>query len=826
MMPTKSKHTNKFLLVLLSFFGLLALAVIIVPPMVHINNLKPKIEEVILAKTGIQTKIHGNINFSLMGNAAIVAHNVSVPNGVISSIEFGIPLFDMFNIKNANISGDILVKDASLYIEKIVPFETNNNIIVKNSKIKFLNKEYNIIHADISRNNVNAFVRTDQHKYEIKYTNNDFVVQNKNNNLRLTGKLNKDGTATGNISIVAQDVNKWFEFQKPKITGQFPITADFLWDGEYGIMFDNISANGVQGSIEYKNDGYKIIKLKSDVANYDMSFFLKNPDILQNTSFDLDFYGKLSLLDNKFNHLKIVTNGSDNKINIDTVIADTMQMHGGFIDKNGAHDINVSLPENGVNTTCLFSGTPTNWSCSSFSYGKNVTGKFTIDKSKIDADIYSSVTFDDINSVVLSIKKLGNAGIAKFDFPDMSGTLYITKNNFHVIYNHLDNKSLNWYKTDLKFLPESMKNEPGNFVWVDGAMIFTPHSDQWQLSKHNDFFILHGKNIKQFLGDIDSQSLKDLPYTISGNYKNGNISNLTVDVTNNKFSGSVSEKSITLKTDALYLDSFINQEFINNFEELSFFTNHPILLPFELNKNIALYANKLVYDNKEYNNFIYSLRKNTQTFSISDSSRGNLLATINKDNIKYVINIQLNKFVFDKKILPESMPLNISDTSITAEIKLNTFGKIAHDIIDNIRGTFDASLDGGKLYGLGLAEFYASAPNLTTLNGEFALYNALTSGISPIKKMHIVGMYENGDVKTSTPLTLYLPHTDATGILEIKNNEMIAKLKLVLRGTSAGPEPIDLTVYPNNVRDFSLSEIMLHFDPEYMREFVKSHNQF
>ena len=55
---------------------------------------------------------------------------------------------------------------------------------------------------------------------------------------------------------------------------------------------------------------------------------------------------------------------------------------------------------------------------------------------------------------------------------------------------------------------------------------------------------------------------------------------------------------------------------------------------------------------------------------------------------------------------------------------------------------------------------------------------------------------------------------------------MTTKLKLVLRGTSTDPEPIDLTIYPDNRREFSLSEIMLHFDPEYMRGFVKSHIMF
>ena len=182
--------------------------------------------------------------------------------------------------------------------------------------------------------------------------------------------------------------------------------------------------------------------------------------------------------------------------------------------------------------------------------------------------------------------------------------------------------------------------------------------------------------------------------------------------------------------------------------------------------------------------------------------------------------------MFDKKILSDYMPLNLSNTSVTAEIKLNTYGLIAHDIINNLNGTFDASFDGGILYGLGLDGFYAYAPQITKLNAEQILPDALTSGQSKIKKMHIIGTYENGDIKTTQPIVLLMSHVDATGLLEITNNEMFAQLQMILRGTSAGPEPIELTIYPNDTRDFSLSEIMLHFDPEYMREFVKTHNKF
>ena len=828
MMSTKIKYINKILVFVLSFITILGLAVIVVPPMISLNsNVKTKIEEAILNQTGIQAKIHGSINFSLLGKTTIVAHDVSVPNGIISSVGFTFPFFDIFDLKNADISGDIYVDGASLHIDKIVPFNINKNIIVEDSKINFLNKEYKIIHADISKDKLDAFVRTDQHKYEIKSENNKFVIKNKNNDLLLTGELFKNGTAKGHISIIAQNVNRWFEFETPRIEGRFPITADISWNGGYGIKFDNIVAQGVRGSIEYKDDGYKIIKLKSDNANFDFSFFESTPDILKNSFFDLDFHGDMKFLNQRFNNLKVLLRGTDNEIKIDTIIAGDAKIYGGTVDKYGAHDVHIEGPLSGLHTTCLFNGTPQDWHCKEYSHGNNITSVFSVKDDVIDADVYSTAIYADMKPFVVTIRKLASRGKVRFYYPDMTGTLHLEKDSYTVDYTRLDDRSLNQAKVNLKFLPDFMKDEPGDFVRVNGVMIFTPNSKQWLLSKSDDFFMLRGEYFKDLTRKLDLQSINDLPYVLSGNYKNGTISDFTIEIANHRLTGTLSGNSITFKTDIFDVDAFVNKSFMKKFEEMSFFTTHPILLPFETNVNIALSANKLIYDSTEYKNFVYSLNNDKQTFSISDSNRGNLLATISKNNIKYAIDIQLNKFMFDKKMLPEYMPLNISDTSITAEIKLNTFGKIAHDIINNLKGSFDASLDGGVLYGLGISDFYYAAPRLQkNTKAEKILSSALKFGTTPIKKMHIVGDYENGDITTTEPFTLYMPHSEATGILDIKNHEMTAKLKLILRGTSASPEPIDLIIYPDDSRDFALSQIMINFDPEYMREFVKTHNQF
>ena len=306
----------------------------------------------------------------------------------------------------------------------------------------------------------------------------------------------------------------------------------------------------------------------------------------------------------------------------------------------------------------------------------------------------------------------------------------------------------------------------------------------------------------------------------------GQIADLIVELNGHKFTGSVTNKNITLHTDSLNLDMFISPNFIARYQELEFLTNAPILIPFGLPVNLSLSANKLIYDGYTLDNFVYSLKDNAQVFSISDKARGNMLTTIEKDTTKYEIFIQLNKFVFDGKLLPDTMPLNVRDTMITAEIHMNTHGKIAHDIWYNLAGEMDISLDGGYLIGMSIDNFYASADKITTLNAEYALDDMLSIGETKIKSMHIIGKYNNGDFITTQPLRLALSNTDIIGTLEITNQEMYAALSLTMRGVSPDSSVINLEILPNGKRKYSLSEIMINFDPGYLREYTKLQSGF
>ena len=286
------------------------------------------------------------------------------------------------------------------------------------------------------------------------------------------------------------------------------------------------------------------------------------------------------------------------------------------------------------------------------------------------------------------------------------------------------------------------------------------------------------------------------------------------------------DNTITLKTDVLNLDSFLSPEYMNRYEELSFLKNHPLMIPFDLGFDVSLSANALVYSGERYNNFVYSLKPDTQTFSISDDERGNILATIKRNGSEYDIVLQLNKFKTNGKLLRDTMPLNIADTYVTGDISMETSGHIAHDLEYNINAEFDITFTGGYIYGFGTDEFYALADEINILNAEYALVDALTDGKTRLKSLHIIGRYADGNFETTEPLSLSMPHVDATGTLKITDGTMFGQFFIVMRGTAPEPAPIDLTLQQNGERTYSLSEIMQNFDPAYMRQFVQNHNRF
>ncbi len=824
-MALKPRYKRRILWTVISAIGLLAVAVVLVPPLITLNYMKPKIEAAITAQTGVAAKIDGNVHFSLLGRATIVAHDVVIPMGTINSAVFAVPFSSIFDAGNATLSGNIVIYGANLHIARLEPRSFNYNIEIKNSQIMFMGKPYYILSGTVSDGKFTGLVRTDDHKYEIEFQGDAFHVRNRDNALNLTGYLFSDGAARGKIALATDDINRWFEFDTPRVDRPIQMTANFEWDGGNGVKFQDIHANSFTGNIDLNADGSRRVQLASKNMDFDFSFLLKPNDVLYRTAFDLDFYGDMKLGTRKIHHLKVLANGARDKIEIGEIVADDTTISGGYIDANGAHSIMIRAPYDGATATCLFSGTPDKWHCAEFSFNR-MTGRISVNGDRFDIYVSSPENTPGDDEIHRMAMRFGKRGTVEFKFNDAAGRMEINDKKMSREYTFAKNKNIEWFGGDLKFMPEFMRREAGDFTWAADQMRFKPQSGQWTLVLQGGKFIIRGKNAKDWLPGIDLQALNDLPYEISGTYAGGAIDNLKITIADQEFFGTATAGAITLKTNLLNMDAFASQSFVDNFEELEFTAMHPLMIPFDIDTNISISASRVIYNGNEYSNFAYSRRADTQTFSITDNARGGILMTVRRDKNKYDISATLSRFKIAGLLLNSAMPLNVRDTLITGEIEMTTSGKIAHDIIYNMAGDIDATFDGGMITGLGVDGFYKSAENVTKLNAEYALAAALTDGETALKSMRVIGRYKNGNFETTRPLEISMRHSTATGQMQIMDGRMSASLQIVMRGVAPAPSPIDLQINPNGTRNYSLSQIMMDLDTGYMREFVKTHGKF
>ncbi|MBO5833715.1 MAG: hypothetical protein J6R22_02045 [Alphaproteobacteria bacterium] len=824
-MALKPRHKRRIFWSIISLIGAVILSIIIVPPMITLNKFRPFLETSILEQTNVPAKLDGDIHFSLIGGATIVVHNVNIPTAHIGALLLSIPFHDFFDIKNAKLDRTVVIYDADIKIDKLEPAAFNHNIEIYNSDITFRGKKFHIIRADFTNGEFHGTIRSAHHKYDVEFIGDKFHIKNKNNKLDIVGTILENGAIRGHMSLTTDDINGWFNFQYPKITKTISLTMNFEWNGDKGYKFTNIESDNFSGNIEIFANGNKDIQLVSNNMNFDFSFLLKPNHMLHQTKLNLDFYGNLKLSNHKFNHIKIQAIGTHDKLQIQEIIADDIIVTGGTITKNGAENITISMPLDGIRATCVFSGTPKDWNCNKFSYD-DMFGQISSNNGVFDIYVKSNQPIPSNNRISNLVSKIGQTGKITFMFSNLGGTYDISPKGTTASYTFAKDKTLDWLNIKMDFMPKFMRTAHGDFELTQGMYTFTPYDNDWKLSLYDNYFHLTGKSIKEWLAGMDLRFANDSDYTISGFYDNGKISNLNIQLGNHEFTGTVSEDTITLHTKQLNIDEFISQEFLRRYSEQQFLTNAPLMTIFDTPVKISLSADSVIYNGTKYNNFVYVLKPNSQIFSITDNDRGNLLATITKDKINYDIFIQLNRFLINDTLLSKNMPLNVRDSAITAEIHMNTHGQIANDISYNMTGTMDMTFDGGYLLGMNFDEFYASANNITTLNAEYAFARALTSGETRIKKMRIQGEYSSGNFITTEPIELSMRHTTAAGGLAISDGQMTAEFDITMRGTAPTPATIELGILPDGNRQYSLSEIMRKIDPGFMRAFVETHTQF
>ena len=826
MIIIKPHHKRRAFWTFIVTIGIIAIGLLVVPNFINLNKLRPHLESAIFAQTGVNVKINGDVNFGFLGTTHLIAHDIITPNGRTKTLAVNVPFSKLFDLGNANLDGVITVHGPDIDIKTLSMLQFHYAMAVNDAVLHFMGKDYRIIRGLFRNGTFDGQVRTSEHKYDISFKGNDFTVTNKNLKLKITGEYFPSGGAAGVLEINTNKINSWFGFSEPKITHNVNLTTNFYWDGGYGFKFTDIVANNIHGDVTIESNGWHTINFTSDNTSFDFSFLSHPTNLMMNTTLNVDFYGDLVFNNRRFEHVKIDVVGTEEYIQINKIIADSTYFTGGTIDKNGAHEIMIKTIIDDKNTECLFTGTDNDFECQKFVYG-DISGNLKYKNKTLEADISSNRTLN-LKELESYIKRIGaRRATIRFKFANMGGVFTQTTKESTIKYDYIYGKTLAWLNPHMKSLPEFMFNATGNMIWSGETFSFTPNTNDWSLTLRDNFFYITGKDVKKWFPDLDLRTINSHEYVITGFYNDkGDVSDLTIKIAGHTFTGTADKRSLTLHTDTLYIDVFLTPEFFERYEELEFLTNTPLLLPFEFSKNIYLTADRLVYGENSYNNFVYSLKSGTQTFSITDNARGNLLATIVKERSTYGIFVQLNKFVINGKLLADKFPLNIMDTSITAEINLKTHGHIAHDIKYNMVGDLDLTFDGGYITGIGLDRFYMDAENLTRLNVEDRVMTALESGASRLKTMRVIGEYQNGNFITTRPIEFSVWHSDGVGTLDITDGAMNAQLDITMRAVAPDAVTVSLTVAPNGRRKYSISELMRYFDPAFMRSFIKTHDKF
>lgn len=824
-MKIKPRHKRRLFWSIVAMIGIIIIGLVCIPPLINLNKLRPVLEAKLYEQTGVVTKINGDINFSLLGSTTILAHNIEIPTGKIGSISFSVPLKQIFNLKNATLNKNIGVHDANIKITDLFPYAVSHDIHIYNANIDFLNHDYRIIRGTLSANKFSGQVRTGQHKYDITFDDGEFVILNSNDNLHIRGTLFPDGGAAGEMSIATNDINKWFEFENPKINEPVRLNMKFNWDGEYGFDFTDIFANNYFGSITLSPNGFRSLTFSSNTANIDLSFIAFDKNMLTKTMMNFDLTGRIKFKDNVFSVFKIIATGSNNKLEINRVLADNIELLGGTYDKHGLHDTKLIINNLDEKFSCDFSGTPKKWECKTFTFG-DITGSITQDNGIFNIVATSKNKLPALKTIRKWLARIGDTGTVDFTFSNTAGTFVVTKKQIIPKYRYAQDTTLQDVDLNLDFLPDFMFSSRGTFTSQNGTKKFISQNKQWMLDITGNNFTITGSNFKHWLPNIDLRFVNDMPYAISGTFNNNNIGDLNIIIAGQIFSGNLTKSGLNLKTNELNLDKFIRPDFRDNFQEQKFMMNHPLATLFELPLNISLSADTMILDNQEYTNFVYSLKPDTQVFSISDSARGHLLGIIEKKKFNYDISIQLNKFKLDGELLDFDTPLNISDSVITAEINLHTSGQTANDLIYNLHGDIDMTFTGGTLSGLGFDRFYALAEKIDMMNAEYVLSSALESGTCQLKKLKIQGTYNNGNFETTRPFTIALRHLDGVGALFINNKVMTGTFEFILRGTAPQQSSVELNINEFGKRTYSIADIINKLDIGYMRAFIKSNDKY
>jgi hypothetical protein len=295
----KSKQKYRIFWTGAAALAVLAMSYLIIPPLIPLSSLRADLESALSTAAGRPVKIDGDIRLSLLGYPMLAADKVRVEGANIASVRFRVSWPGIFDLKNADIVSGVKVQGLEMDVKTLAIPRFGRKIMISDSVLRYGGREYEVVDGAITDEKISARVRTESHKYDLIVAAGAFVITNLNEALRVEGNLASDDLgnleARGTLSIESRDINKWFEFPNPKISGKTKASMDFYWNEKGEFDFSNIKGTNGKASFAGRvklwfKDGvrvHKSVRMKIDNADLDLSFLKDNGEFLYRSDFNV-----------------------------------------------------------------------------------------------------------------------------------------------------------------------------------------------------------------------------------------------------------------------------------------------------------------------------------------------------------------------------------------------------------------------------------------------------------------------------------------------------------------------------------------------------------
>ncbi len=476
---------------------------------------------------------------------------------------------------------------------------------------------------------------------------------------------------------------------------------------------------------------------------------------------------------------------------------------------------------------------------------------------KIDTDIkkllINNKNFSEIKTTIQH--KPNNYIISKtnpliYDSDDSKIKLFgdLLLNNKNWEYKDFNIERTNTSLSDIEFINEENNILPRKFLNVKSGlnMILNKSIEKPEIKANflsKDFSIQFDKknkdisfkfyynNARDFLlliiPDLYFDMLKpDTTLSISGNLINGTkVNNAKIEIGKEKINGvfdfSKNSKDISLSSDTLNLDSFINPDYDS---EVASFRAPPALITL-LNisdLSFSLKTNNIIFADKKYGRINFSvntkLDKPVENISLTSSNNETLIGEIIKDKDSYSIKAKTNKFYIPEFTISKKANLSIEKANLTMTADLSTTGITAYDIYHNISGILDLEFTDGYINGLGFDNFYAS--NITFNNVEEKVSEMLTRGLSKFDLLNVRGIIKDGKFSNTDKISYISKFVSIQGDVNKSDTDFSLESEIVMSGTSVNPKPFDFDILSNGLRQFSTFQIQKNIDPTFMNYYL------